>query len=40
MTSFLRKMMETWPTILHGRVCYILEADSKRPIIKKMAAQL
>ena len=25
----------TWPTMLHGRVCYILEADSKRPIYKK-----
>ena len=26
---------DTCPTILHGRVCYILEADSKRPVDKK-----
>ena len=33
-------MVAPWPTILHIRICYILEANSKRPIYKKVGCAI
>ena len=34
-SEYLSLNLKSWPTILHGRIWYILEADSKRPICAK-----